>query len=228
MGLILNIETSTNVCSVCLGRNGALIHLEETNVPQAHAGTLTIQIEKLLKATGIVLSDLDAVAISEGPGSYTGLRIGTSVAKGICYALDKPLISVDTLKSIAEATKNKENINGFYIPMIDARRMEVYTAIYGDPSQEPLEITHAKIINESSFQSYINQGLPLILSGNGALKCKPLLGEKNILYSEVECSAANMMGLSQNALNINKICDLAYYSPSYLKSPKITISKKKL
>ncbi len=228
MALILNIETSTKVCSVSLGLDGECVGLVESEIPQAHASQLTRLIEQLMADSNKELKELDAVAVSGGPGSYTGLRIGVSTAKGICYALNKPLIAVDTLKALAWAGMDKIGEEGFYVPMIDARRMEVYTATYAFQEKNPLEKTQARIIDESSRDLYMSLGKNFYLMGNGAEKCMDLLTYPNFQLLSLGCSAKHMVPLSQKQFIIGEFSDLAYYSPSYLKSPKITISKKKL
>jgi len=228
MGLILNIETATEVCSVSLGKNGKAILTLESSEPQTHSSQLTCLIEQLLSECGVTAKALDAVAISSGPGSYTGLRIGASTAKGICYAVDCGLLAVDTLESLAQATKiiTKED-NGYFIPMIDARRMEVYTAVF-DFNLNCIEEKNAKIIDENSFEQYRITNKKIFLSGNGAKKTINFFQKNEIILNPVFCSATHLTSLSENQLNIKNFCNLAYYSPQYLKSPKITISKKRL
>lgn len=227
MGLILNIETATEVCSVSLGKDGQSLLTLESSEPQTHSSTLTSLIEQLMAECGFGYNALDAVAVSGGPGSYTGLRIGTSAAKGICFASDCGLIAVDTLESLARATQQQVPDGSFYIPMIDARRMEVYTAVF-DEKLSCMEQKSAKIINENSFAHYQNTNKRIFLSGNGAKKTMDFWRGNNIVFHPVFCSASHLTGLSENQLNINNFCDLAYYSPDYLKSPNITISKKRL
>jgi len=227
MGLILNIETATEICSVNLGRDGQSIFTLESLEPQTHASQLTCLIERLLAECGVGVAALDAVAVSAGPGSYTGLRIGTSVAKGICFAVDCGLLAVDTLESLAHATKEISEDGDFFIPMIDARRMEVYTAVY-NKKLECVEKKNAKIIDKNSFESYIITNKKIFLSGNGSKKTMHFFDKNNIKYQSVICSASNLTKLSERELNIDNFVNLAYYSPEYLKNPNITISKKRL
>lgn len=227
MGLILNIETATEVCSVSLGRDGHSELTLETNEPQTHSSQLTCLIEQLLADCGVGVNALDAVAISSGPGSYTGLRIGASVAKGICFATNCGLLAVDTLESLAYAAKQKTEGGMYIIPMIDARRMEVYTAVF-DQNLQCLEEKSAKIINENSFESYRITNTTIFLCGNGAKKTMPFFPENNLIFHPIFCSAEHLTKLSDKQLNMDNFVNLAYYSPEYLKSPKITISKKRL
>lgn len=227
MGLILNIETATEVCSVSLGRDGQSVLVLESNEPQTHSSQLTCLIEQLLADCEVGVNALDAVAVSSGPGSYTGLRIGASVAKGICFASNCGLLSVDTLESLAHAAKQKTEGGKYFIPMIDARRMEVYTAVY-DHNLECVEEKSAKIIDEKSLESYKITNKTIFLCGNGAKKTMPFFKENNLIFHPVFCSAKHLTALSEKLLNMNNFVNLAYYSPEYLKSPKITISKKRL
>lgn len=227
MGLILNIETATEVCSVSLGKDGESILTLEASQPQTHSSELTCLIERLLAECGMSVRSLDAVGVSSGPGSYTGLRIGTSVAKGICYAVDCGLIAVDTLESLAHATKQAVPDGNYFIPMIDARRMEVYTAVF-DQNLICVEEKSAKIINENSFEGFRTKKEKIYLSGNGAKKTMHFFNENDINLHSVFCSASHLTRLSEKKLNISDFVDVAYYSPDYLKSPNITISKKRL
>lgn len=224
MALILNIETSTEICSVCISKDDEVIALKETVEPYLHSKMITLLIEQCISSAKTTLKDLDAVAVSSGPGSYTALRIGFSTAKGICYALDKPLIIVDTLKALALTTQAKEKQDGLYCPMIDARRMEVYTQILNNKN-EPVTNLEAKVINDSSYKDYFESEKLLIFSGNGAEKCKTVLQSPFAFFSDVVCSATNMSPLSQKSFQFTKFSELAYSIPNYLKSPNITTPK---
>ena len=153
MALILNIETATPVCSVALGLEGELLGVRETADGRSHATHLTIFIEELLAQHDRKLQDLDAIAVSKGPGSYTGLRIGVSTAKGLCFALGKPLLSVETLKSMANSFNDKVEMDVLLCPMLDARRMEVYTAVFREDLQEELN-TCAMVVDADSYSEY--------------------------------------------------------------------------
>ncbi len=227
MAKILLIETATDVCSVAVGDGPELLSIRQAAVGRQHAAQITLLIQAVLEQARLVLPELDAVAISSGPGSYTSLRVGASAAKGICYTLDKPLIAVDTLQSLALASLQKEREEGLYQPMIDARRMEVYTARF-DAANERLAEPAPLIVGEGTFQEDLNRGNLLILSGNGAEKCRPVLPETGILYSPVVCSAAHLLPLALRKFEAAAFEDIAYYSPLYLKPPNVTKSKKKL
>lgn len=225
MPKILNIETATDICSVCLSQDGKIVSLEESDKGFNHASTLTILIEKCLAKANITLIDIDAVAVSQGPGSYTGLRIGVSVAKGICYALDKPMIAIDTLQALAWACANEEQKNVHYCAMIDARRMEVYSSMYNLKNDETKAVS-AIIIDENSFESFFSKEETVIFCGNGAEKCKPVLTSPYAQFSPIICSAKHLRYLSKKSFLEGDFCATAYFDPLYYKSPNITIPKK--
>ena len=222
--MILCIETSTAVCSVALADKSNVIALRESLDGQNHAEKITVFIDEMMKEANISYNDLDAVAVSMGPGSYTGLRIGVSTAKGFCYAIEKPLIAVDTLAAMAhgfisqQTTDNsQQTLSTVYCPMIDARRMEVYSAFFND-KLERLSETKAIIIDENSF-SDLKQNNHLYLFGDGADKLASLFeNEDNITVIEkFHCSAAYMAKLADDAFNNNDFVDTAYFEPFYLK-----------
>ena len=218
MSCILNIETATKVCSVAIGRDGELIALKETNKEKSHSSVITLLIQEVLKKAGIVLSDLDAIAVSRGPGSYTGLRIGVSTAKGLCYSLDKPLIAISTLQAMARGrVENKSNIPILYCPMIDARRMEVYTAFY-DADNNEVRKPGADIIDKNSYANILDKN-KVVFFGDGAAKCKATLSHhaNAIFVDDVLPSARNMIPLSEKAFNDQQFEDVAYFEPYYLK-----------
>ncbi|MEM6965537.1 MAG: tRNA (adenosine(37)-N6)-threonylcarbamoyltransferase complex dimerization subunit type 1 TsaB [Bacteroidota bacterium] len=226
MPKILNIETATDVCSICLSNNGKIVAYAEGESGFNHASVITILIQKCLQQATYKLSELDAVALSQGPGSYTGLRIGVSVAKGICYALDKPLIAIDTLRALAWACAAKnEKQEVLYCPMIDARRMEVYTAMYDSNNQET-EAVQAKIIDENAFWEYFDNEQTIVFCGNGSEKCQPILRSPFAQFSPIVCSAKHLNFLSKKSFEEGEFSDVAYFSPLYYKSPNITIPKK--
>jgi tRNA threonylcarbamoyladenosine biosynthesis protein TsaB len=225
MSKILCIETATEICSVSLSHNGKTIALAETDQGFSHAANLTILIQKCLNEASLTLNALDAVALSQGPGSYTGLRIGVSVAKGICYALDKQLIAIDTLEALAWACANEEKQDAHYCSMIDARRMEVYTARYNLQGEEEHSVS-ALIVEESAFEDIFAKEETIIFCGNGAEKCKPILTSPFAKFSPIVCSAKHLSFLAKKYFDESKFCDLAYFSPLYYKSPNITIPKK--
>jgi len=225
MPKILCIETATEICSVCLSHEGKTIALAETDKGFSHASTLTILIQKCLDEADLTLNDLDAVAISQGPGSYTGLRIGVSVAKGICYALDKPMIAIDTLEALASACAEEEKQDAHYCPMIDARRMEVYTAMYNLEGKEEQSV-NALIVEDNAFENIFTRKETIIFCGNGAEKCKPILTTPFAKFSPLVCSAKHLSFLAKKYFSKGDFCDIAYFSPLYYKSPKITIPRK--
>lgn len=213
MGFILNIETATKNCSVCLAENGKVVVLSEhAGEGYSHAEKLHVFIEEALQSAGITFSQLDAVAVSMGPGSYTGLRIGVSAAKGLCYSLNIPLLAVDTLELLA---RNTVIPDGVVIPMIDARRMEVYTAIF-DKDYNKLRDTKAEIITETSFDEI--EGI-IHLVGDGAEKCRELLNTERFVYHEeiIYPSSAQMATVSFDKYKKSDTVDVAYFEPFYLK-----------
>ena len=193
MPYILSLDTSTITCSVALHKNGNLIVCEEIYRDKSHSEYLALCIKNLLASIDFDMKDLDAVAISKGPGSYTGLRIGTATAKGLCYALDIPLISVNTLQSMAYEVSQFNVSQAHLCPMIDARRMEVYCLMM-DAATKLLEPTQAKIIEEDSFQGYLLEH-QVIFFGNGAAKCHGLLAQsKNALFIQGVNPSAKYVG----------------------------------
>lgn len=221
MALILNIETATKNCSVALSKDGKTLAIREIAEQNfSHAEKLHIFIEELLLETNVTFKEVKAIAVSQGPGSYTGLRIGVSAAKGLCYALSIPLIAVDTLEILAR----KINIsNGTILPMIDARRLEVYSAFY-DSNYAKIRETKAEIIDENSFQEETEI---LHLIGDGAMKFKEILtDEKFKYYPEIQFpSAAEMSLISFQKFQNNQFEDVAYFEPFYLKD-FVLITKK--
>ena len=236
MSLILAIETATSVCSVAFARNGNLLSIREITTPNAHSSILTILIEELFREAGLRYADLDAIAVSMGPGSYTGLRIGVATAKGLCYGLDKPLIAIPTLQAMAVGIRfkvqgsrfkaNKSNskienrkskIENLFCPMIDARRMEVYCAVYNEDLKEVFS-TDARIIDENSFRELLT-GHILIFAGDGAAKCKPFLASHHHtrFIDDFQASSQYMISLAEKRFQSNQFEDLAYFEPYYLK-----------
>ena len=186
MSLILCIETATPVCSVALTKDEAVIGFKETQIKNSHAEVVTVFIDDLLRKHSIGYADLDAVAVSKGPGSYTGLRIGVSTAKGLCYALNIPMIAIHTLQTLTAGVlkdyKSADNNPLLFCPMIDARRMEVYSALFNSNLEQVREIK-AEIIEKDSFAEYLDGGNVVFL-GDGSLKCKGLIDHKNAVYSD--------------------------------------------
>ncbi|GAB3324080.1 tRNA (adenosine(37)-N6)-threonylcarbamoyltransferase complex dimerization subunit type 1 TsaB [Larkinella ripae] len=218
MSLILSLDTSTTVCSVAVHRDGLLLACYELFAEKSSSGLLTTLIQQTVRHSGFQLSDLDAVAVAKGPGSYTGLRIGVSTAKGLCFALDKPLLAIDTLEALARQA------GGFYpasyalCPMLDARRMEVYCAVYNSEGQAILP-TSAQIIDEHSFADLLAQQ-PLVFFGNGAAKCRAVLAHQpHAVFPEqtMHPSAKTVGQLAAVAYQENRFEDVAGFEPYYLK-----------
>ena len=225
--IILGIETATKICSVAISDGEKLLALKEEGGEYSHAEKLNGFIDECLKQANVTLQQIDAVAVSKGPGSYTGLRIGVSTAKGLCYALKKPLISVDTLQAMALSMSKTDDSFDLYVPMIDARRMEVYTGIFNVGNDKEENIS-AKIIDENSF-AVLKENNRLILFGDGAEKCRETLVHSNIVYSHKGLpSAAYINKIAQQKLVKNEIEDVAYFEPYYLKDFVATTAKKLL
>jgi tRNA threonylcarbamoyladenosine biosynthesis protein TsaB len=214
LALILNIETATTNCSVSISKQGKALFLkEDNNENYSHAESLHVFIDAVLKESGIALTDIDAIAVSKGPGSYTGLRIGVSAAKGLCFALNKPLISVSTLEALAYQVKIDE---GVIISMLDARRMEVYSAIYNS-NYEQIRETEAQILDVDSFSEYFNNGNVYFI-GSGVEKAKEILPHPNAIFIDDKLPSANEMGLlAYTKYKISDFEDVAYFEPYYLK-----------
>lgn len=214
MSYILNIETSTTNCSVSLSNGGeTLVLKEDYNSNFSHAESLHLFIEEVISSAKIKPSQIDAIAVSMGPGSYTGLRIGVSSAKGLCFSLDKPLISVSTLESLSLQVKIE---NGFIVPMLDARRLEIYSAIF-DANHLQIRDIQAQILDESSFLDYLEKDKVYFI-GTGVEKTKTIIKHKNAVFIENKLPSANEMGLiAFNKYANNDFENLAYFEPFYLK-----------
>ena len=227
MAIILNIDTSTSVCSVALAKNGKMIALKENNEGLNHSILLGAFVDELLQENQFDLSQIDAVAVSMGPGSYTGLRIGVSLAKGLCFGSGKPLLAIPTLQALASSVIETYQEEALYCPMIDARRMEVYTACY-DANQQIILDTQAKIIDESAFADLLDQH-KIFFFGNGSDKVKACLSHPNAHFvANIETSAAHMIPLAENLFNQQQFVDVAYFEPCYLKDFIATTPKKKV
>lgn len=213
MAYILNIETTSKNCSVALSKDGELLVLRElSELGYSHAEKLHVFVEEVLQESGLLLRDLNAVAVSQGPGSYTGLRIGVSAAKGFCLALDIPLIALDTMEVLARQVNHNE---GLIIPLIDARRMEVYTTVFNS-AYDVLESTKAKIISVDSFDSFTET---IYFIGDGTAKCKSVLMKDNhhFLDTVIYPSAKEMCQLSFEKHKKSDYVNVAYFEPFYLK-----------
>ena len=225
MAYILNIETATKNCSVSIANNGETIALKELNSGEySHAEKLHEFIEEVIHESKIELYDLKAVAVSKGPGSYTGLRIGVSAAKGLCFALDIPLISVDTLKTLALSVSITE---GCVIPLLDARRMEVYSSVFDFKNKKIREVK-AEVITEDSFHNFLTKQ-KVYLVGDGVEKCKGIITSENAIFIDDKLPSANEMAMiSYKKFKKNNIEDVAYFEPFYLKDFVAIKSKKSL
>jgi len=223
LAVILNIETATKNCSVSVAKDGETVALKELNDGgYSHAEKLHEFIKDVVLEAGIELSDLKAIAVSKGPGSYTGLRIGVSAAKGLCFALNIPLISVNTLQSLSQTISIKA---GYIIPLLDARRMEVYSSVYNEKYENCREVL-AEIITEDSFETYLEKDKVYFL-GDGAEKCKEFIQHPNAVFMDDKFpSAKEMCMLSYVKYKKNDIEDVAYFEPFYLKDFVVIISKK--
>ncbi len=233
MALILCIETGTDICSVGLSRDGELVSLRESDEGRDHAKRVGVFVDELLRETGIAPDELDAIAVGMGPGSYTGLRIGVSFAKGMCYGLQIPLVAVGSLDALAEVAieDNEAGIldvkdwnDAVLCPMVDARRMEVYTRLF-NAAGEPLSEVSAEIVTEESFAEW-RKGRQLVIFGNGAAKCREILPDAT--YVNITPSARGLARLAERRLQEGKTEDIAYFEPFYLKDFIVIPSKKKL
>ena len=259
MERIILIETSTALCSTALAEDGAITSYRESSAPKAHASLTAVFIEEMLSERGLALADCDVVCVSMGPGSYTGLRVGVSTAKGLCFGSGKPLLAVGTLDTLVAQSSSviPSEVEGspyrFIIPMIDARRMEVYTAVFAPnvipsdpctiipsnpctviPSEVEESLTYRQItetspmiIDESSFAEYLEQG-PCLFIGDGAGKCADVIRHPNARFHQCYPNAAAMLKPALVAFRAGDFKDVAYFEPFYLKEFVATVSKKKL
>ena len=236
MSLLLCIEAGTDIGSVALAQNDRLLSLRESCESRHHAQNLAVYVEDVLRENDLDASDLDAVAVGMGPGSYTGLRICVSLAKGICYGAGIPLLAVGSLEALTRVALEDyeagilgidEIEDAVLVPMIDARRMEVYCQRF-DAKANPLSEVEAKVIDENSFQEERVSGKNLVLFGNGAAKCKALFPEENVNLVEVTPSARGLVKPAYEAYRAKKFEDIAYFEPFYLKDFVVTPSLKKI
>lgn len=236
MALILSIETGTDVCSVALANDGELMALRESDEGRDHARKVAVFVDELLRETGVQPDDLDAVAVGMGPGSYTGLRIGVSFAKGMCYALNIPLLAVGSLDALMEVARedfdagiidleDDEWQSAYLCPMVDARRMEVYTRLF-DAQGKALTDVSAEVVTADSFSEWRGSHRRFVIFGNGAKKCAELLSDAE--YIEVAPSARGIVRLAEEAFNAGRVEDIAYFEPFYLKDFIVIPSKKRL
>ena len=235
MALILSIETGTDICSVALANDGELMALRESDEGRDHAKKVALFVDELLRETGVQPSDIDAIAVGKGPGSYTGLRIGVSFAKGMCYALNIPLIAIGSLDALAEVAREDFEAGILDIeeedwsqaklcPMVDARRMEVYAQVFDVEGKAQSDVV-AEVVTEESFNEWRSKG-KFVIFGNGAQKCAEMLPDA--IIESVVPSARGIVRLAEEAFNAGKFEDLAYFEPFYLKDFIVIPSKKKL
>ncbi len=237
MERIILIETSTALCSTALAEDGQITSYRESCAPKAHASLTAVFIQEMLEERNLTLADCDAVCVSKGPGSYTGLRVGVSTAKGLCFGAGKPLMAVGTLDTLVaqawEGIPGQAGNDGrdgkewkYIIPMIDARRMEVYAAVFTPDGKQVTETAPA-IIDENSFAEYLAEG-PVLFIGDGAGKCADVLKHPNASFCQCHPKASSMLSPAIEAYKEKRFEDVAYFEPFYLKEFVATVSKKKL
>lgn len=228
MERIILIETSTALCSVALAENGNIVSYRESSEPKAHASLTAVFIKEILEGGDLTVGDCDAVCVSMGPGSYTGLRVGVSTAKGLCFGSGKPLLAVGTLDTlVAQAISTAEaGPYRYLIPMVDARRMEVYTAVFTSDGTQVTE-TAPMIIDGNSFADILEEG-PVLFIGDGAGKCADVIRHPNASFCQCHPKASSMSVPALAAYRAGDFKDVAYFEPFYLKEFVATVSKKKL
>jgi len=225
MAHILLIETSTSVLSVALARDGAVVSERVCAEPRKQASLTAPLVKEVLDEAGLTVRDCDAVCVSSGPGSYTGLRVGVSTAKGLAFGAGIPLLAMGTLDILVAGAQPSEDIR-YIVPMIDARRMEVYTAVYSADARRLTEV-ESKIVDSDAFAQYLEEGKVLFL-GDGALKCREVIGHPHALFEEAFPLARHMAKWARKAFEEGKFENLAYFEPFYLKDFIATVSKKNL
>ncbi len=227
MPTILQLETSTEVCSVAISNDGKLVAISESHVHNSHSEIITTLIENCLSESGLTLHQVNAIAISDGPGSYTSLRVGTATAKGLCYGLGIPLIAIDSLQILAAGVDQAQiGAGDAIIPMIDARRMEVYTSVFNKELNKTLE-TKAHILDENSL-NVLTAAATVHLCGTGATKFFEHYPSSRLHLHHIQTSAAYMGELALKKYQAKEYVDTAYYVPNYFKAPNITKSNKNL
>jgi len=233
MAFILNIETATSLCSVALAQDGKVLELRETYEEKSHASSLTVFIDEILTAGNITIQDLDAIAVGKGPGSYTGLRIGVSTAKGLCYGAEIPLIAVNTLQILFRQAVNdiksiiNRNADTLFCPMIDARRMEVFTCIF-DSSGKEIEPITAKIVDSEVFQKILTDHT-ILFFGSGMEKCRSMLEHPNASFlPDIHPHSFALAQIAEESFIRQDFENIAYFEPFYLKDFIATVSKKGL
>jgi tRNA threonylcarbamoyladenosine biosynthesis protein TsaB len=224
--VILCLETSSTICSICLSANGQVIDFRADYEKNSHARVITVLIEDLLKSNGVEYTQLDAIAVSAGPGSYTGLRIGVSTAKGFCYSLNKPLIAVSTLQLIAEGIKKQANAPEYILSLIDARRMDVYAALYDVEGNEVIPAGFFTLDEE--FVNRLTGYHKIIVGGDAAEKSKAILtGDKFSFVDSIRPNARYMAGLAEAKFRAADFADVAYFEPEYINEFQAKLPKQK-
>ena len=229
MDRIILIETSTALCSAALAEDGKVIGYRESSAPKAHASLTAVFIQEMLEERGLSMSDCDSVCVSMGPGSYTGLRVGVSTAKGLCFGSGKPLNAVGTLDTlVAQAQETPGMTEGirYIVPMVDARRKEVYSAVF-DPEGHQITETSPVIVDGDSFAGYLAEG-PVLFIGDGAGKCADVINHPNARFVQCNPTASAMVRPATEAYKEKRFKDVAYFEPFYLKEFVATVSRKKL
>lgn len=226
MALLLNIESATEICSVCLSNDEEVLAFEDLSEKFRHSEKMTLLIESVLKKSKKRISDLDAVVLSSGPGSYTSLRVGASVAKGICYGAEKPLISVSTMQALAWGAREKFETAEpmFYRPVLDARRMEVYTQLFDAELVAQDELT-PEIVDDKTFLTELEKGI-VVFAGSGAAKLQKVVKHPNARFLSLNCSSQFLVPYGFKKFSENNFEEFASYEPIYLKPPNITTPKR--
>lgn len=222
---IILIETSTELCSAAIASDGKIISYKESTKPREHASLTAVFIDEMLKETGMKVPDCSAVCVSMGPGSYTGLRVGVSTAKGLCFGAGIPMLAVGTLDTLVWQAGDRTDYK-YIVPMIDARRMEVYTAVFA-PDGKQLTDTEAKIIDADSFSDLLEEG-PVLFIGDAAEKCSKVLLHPNAHFEQCCPKASSMLIPAMAEYKEKRFKDVAYFEPFYLKDFVATTSRKKL
>ena len=231
MERLILIETSTALCSAALAEDGVITSYRESSAPKAHASLTAVFIQEMLQEKGLTIADCDAVCVSKGPGSYTGLRVGVSTAKGLCFGSSKPMIAISTLDILVAQAQIPDNLK-YIVPMVDARRMEVYAAVYeiaGQAGNDVRQITETApaIIDENSYSDILEKGKVLFI-GDGAGKCADVIKHPNATFVQCWPKASAMLEPAMKAYKEKRFEDVAYFEPFYLKEFVATVSKKKM
>ena len=231
MERLILIETSTALCSAALAEDGVITSYRESSAPKAHASLTAVFIQEMLEEKGLTIADCDAVCVSKGPGSYTGLRVGVSTAKGLCFGSSKPLIAISTLDILVAQSQIPDNLK-YIVPMVDARRMEVYAAVYEIAAQAGNDVrqiteTAPAIIDENSYSDILEKGKVLFI-GDGAGKCADVIKHPNATFVQCWPKASAMLEPAMKAYKEKRFEDVAYFEPFYLKEFVATVSKKKM